>query len=113
MGKETNGAKVEKPASIKLGDMVQCRFENQQPFVVDAFKNCENLARVAFMDGSQPVLLGKILDVEHGMPGKEEGGKAEKGDKKEEGKKEGGKKEGGKKEGGKKEGGKKPAAKKA
>jgi elongation factor 1-alpha len=115
MGKETNGAKVEKPASIKLGDMVQCKFENQQPFVVDAFKNCENLARVAFMDGSQPVLLGKILDVEHGMPGKEEDAPKEKGgkDKKEGGKAEGGKKEGGKKEGGKKEGGKKAAPKKA
>jgi elongation factor 1-alpha len=112
VGKETNGAKVEKPASIKLGDMVQAKFENQQPFVVDSFKNCENLARVAFMDGSQPVLLGKILDVEHGTPGKEEEAKgkdAKGGD----AKKEGGKKEGGKKEGGKKEGGKKEAAKKA
>jgi len=108
IGKETNGAKVEKPASIKLGDMVQCKFENQQPFVVDAFKNCENLARVAFLDGSQPVLLGKILDVEHGMPGKEDEGKKGEGGKKEGGKKEEGKKaEGGKKAGGKKEGAKK------
>jgi elongation factor 1-alpha len=105
IGKETNGAKVEKPASIKLGDMVQCKFENRQPFVVDSFKNCENLARVAFMDGSQPVMLGKILDVEHGMPGKEDEKKADK--------KEAGKKEGAKKEGGKKEGAKKEAAKKA
>jgi elongation factor 1-alpha len=110
IGKETNGAKVEKPSAIKLGDMVQCKFENQQPFVVDSFKNCENLARIAFMDGSQPVLLGKILDVEHGTAGEgSSGGKDEK--KKEEGKKEGAKKEGGKKEGGAKP--KKEAAKKA
>jgi elongation factor 1-alpha len=105
IGKETNGAKVEGPASIKLGDMVQAKFSNRQPFVVDSFKNCENLARIAFMDGSQPVLLGKILDVEHGMPGSDDEEKAEK--------KEKGKKEGGKKEGAKKEGAKKEAAKKA
>lgn len=84
--------------------MVQLKFENAQPFVVDSFKQCENLARIAFMDGSQPVLLGKILDVEHGMPGADkEAEKKEKG-------KEGGKKEAGKKEG-KKEGAKAPAKK--
>jgi elongation factor 1-alpha len=104
IGKETNGAKVENPNSIKLGDMLQAKFENRQPFVVDSFKNCENLARIAFMDGSAPVLLGKILDVEHGMPGKEEEVKKDaKAEKKEAGKKEGAKKEGAKKEGGKKE----------
>jgi elongation factor 1-alpha len=69
IGKETAGAKVEKPTGIKVNDMVQCQFENQSPFVVDSFKNCENLARIAFMDGSAPVLLGKILEVEHGTPG--------------------------------------------
>jgi elongation factor 1-alpha len=106
IGKETNGAKVEKPTSIKVGDMVQLKFENAQPFVVDSFKQCENLARIAFMDGSQPVLLGKILDVEHGMPGADkEAEKKEKG-------KEGGKKAEGAKAGGKKEGAK-AAAKKA
>jgi elongation factor 1-alpha len=112
IGKETNGAKVENPNSIKLGDMVQAKFENQQPFVVDSFKNCENLARIAFMDGSQPVLLGKILEVVHGNPG--EGGAATDDKAKKDGaeKKEGAKKEGGKKEGAKKEGGKKEAPKK-
>jgi len=113
IGKETNGAKVEKPASIKLGDMVQAKFENRQPFVVDTFKNCENLARIAFMDGSQPVLLGKILEVEHGTPSDEKEAKMQGVEKKEGAKKEGGKKEGGKKEGGKKEGAKKEAPKKS
>jgi elongation factor 1-alpha len=112
VGKETNGAKVENPNSIKLNDMVQAKFENQQPFVVDSFKNCENLARIAFMDGSQPVLLGKILEVVHGTPGEDEKTDGKKGDKKEAGKKEDGKKEAGKKEGAKKEGGKKEGAKK-
>lgn len=112
VGKETNGAKVENPNSIKLNDMVQAKFENQQPFVVDSFKNCENLARIAFMDGSQPVLLGKILEVVHGTPGEDEKTDGKKGDKKEAGKKEEGKKEAGKKEGAKKEGGKKEGAKK-
>jgi elongation factor 1-alpha len=105
IGKETNGAKVPNPTSCKLGDMLQAKFENRQPFVVDSFKNCENLARIAFMDGSQPVLLGKILEVEQGMPGKDDEKGKDKSEKKE-------KKEGAKKEG-KKEGAKKESAKKA
>jgi elongation factor 1-alpha len=78
-GKETGGSEQPNPVSIKLNDLVQARFENQQPFVVDEFKNCESLARICFMDGSAPVLLGKIIKVEHGMPGKEE--KAKQGEK--------------------------------
>jgi len=65
IGKDTNGQKVENPIEIKTGDMVQCRFVNMSPFVVDTFKNCENLSRIAFLDGSAPVMIGKIMEVDH------------------------------------------------
>merc|ERR1711865_845913 len=35
----------------------------QQPLVVDSFKNCEGLSRIAFLDGNTAVLLGKVTTV--------------------------------------------------
>jgi len=59
VGKETGGQKAEAPAYIKAGEMGACFFEPQQPFVVDAFKVCEGLGRVAIMEGNSVVMLGK------------------------------------------------------
>jgi elongation factor 1-alpha len=64
IGKETGGQKAESPASIKAGEMGQCVFEPQQPFVVDSFKICEGLGRVAIMEGNSVVMLGKAIKVE-------------------------------------------------
>ena len=36
-------------------------FVPQQPLVVDTFKNCEGLSRIAFLDGNGVVMLGKIV----------------------------------------------------
>jgi len=33
--------------------------------VVDTFKNCEGLSRVAFLDGNTAVMLGKVVSVVH------------------------------------------------
>merc|ERR1712216_891437 len=38
-------------------------FEPQHPFVVDQFKSCEGLSRIAFLDGNTAVMLGKITKV--------------------------------------------------
>jgi len=59
IGKETGGQKAEDPVSIKAGEMGACMFAPQQPFVVDAFKVCEGLGRVAIMEGNSVVMLGK------------------------------------------------------
>jgi elongation factor 1-alpha len=64
IGKETGGQKAEGPTSIKAGEMGQCVFEPQQPFVVDSFKICEGLGRVAIMEGNSVVMLGKAIKVE-------------------------------------------------
>lgn len=64
MGKETGGAKMEAPSALKAGDMAQITFEPQQPFVLDSFKNCEGLGRVAIMEGNTVVMLGKVVQVE-------------------------------------------------
>jgi len=65
LGKETGNKKAENPISLKAGDMGEVVFEPQQPFVVETFKNCEGLGRVAIMEGSQVVMLGKIVVVEY------------------------------------------------
>lgn len=64
MGKETGGQKVEEPNSIKSGEMGLVTFEPQQPFVVDSFRMCEGLGRVAIMEGNSVVMLGKVTKTE-------------------------------------------------
>jgi elongation factor 1-alpha len=63
VGKETGGKKLEAPHSLKANEMAQIVFEPQQPLVVDSFKNCEGLSRIAFLDGNTAVMLGKVVAV--------------------------------------------------
>lgn len=60
IGKETGGAKMENPPHLKANEVAQVTFEPQQPFVVDSFKSCEGLGRIAIMEGNTVVMLGKI-----------------------------------------------------
>lgn len=64
MGKETGGAKLENPAYIKANEVAEIVFAPQQPFVVEGFKQCEGLGRVAIMEGNTVVMLGKAIKVE-------------------------------------------------
>jgi elongation factor 1-alpha len=64
VGKETGGSKLENPACLKANEMAECTFEPQQPFVVDTFKACEGLGRIAIMEGNSVVMLGKVSNVE-------------------------------------------------
>merc|ERR1712182_3527 len=61
IGKETGGKKMEDPHSMKSNEMAECTFTPQQLLVVDTFKNCEGLSRIAFLDGNCVVMLGKIV----------------------------------------------------
>merc|ERR1712021_325610 len=61
IGKETGGKKMEEPHSLKSNEMAEVVFAPQQPLVVDTFKNCEGLSRIAFLDGNGVVMLGKIV----------------------------------------------------
>jgi len=65
VGKETGNQKLEDPISLKSNEMAEAVFEPQQPFVVDSFKNCEGLGRVAFMEGASVIMLGKVVSVAH------------------------------------------------
>merc|ERR1712032_1744945 len=47
----------------KSNEMAQVTFQPQQPLVVDTFKNCEGLSRIAFLDGNTAVMLGKVVSV--------------------------------------------------
>jgi elongation factor 1-alpha len=77
VGKETGGKKMESPHSLKSNEMAQVTFRPQQPLVVDSFKNCEGLSRIAFLDGNTAVMLGKVVSVtaKSDMPAEETGKK--------------------------------------
>mmetsp|Transcript_61545 Transcript_61545/g.137121 ORF Transcript_61545/g.137121 Transcript_61545/m.137121 type:complete len:477 (-) Transcript_61545:478-1908(-) len=77
VGKETGGKKMESPHSLKSNEMAQVQFIPQQPLVVDSFKNCEGLSRIAFLDGNTAVMLGKVVEVTYkrDMPPEETGKK--------------------------------------
>jgi elongation factor 1-alpha len=64
IGKETGGAKAPNPKGLKANEMAEVVFEPQQPFVCEAFKNCEGLGRVAILEGASVVMLGKCGEVE-------------------------------------------------
>merc|ERR1712060_723771 len=80
VGKETGGKKMEAPHSLKSNEMAQVSFRPQQPMVVDSFKNCEGLSRIAFLDGNTAVMLGKVVSVirKSDMPAEETGKKKKK-----------------------------------
>jgi len=64
IGKETGGAKAPGPICLKANEMAEVVFEPQQPFVVEDFKVCEGLGRIAIMEGASVVMLGKSSAVE-------------------------------------------------
>jgi elongation factor 1-alpha len=77
VGKETGGKKMENPHSLKSNEMAQVVFVPQQPLVLDSFKNCEGLSRIAFLDGNTAVMLGKVTSLiyKKDMPPEETGKK--------------------------------------
>jgi len=64
VGKETGGKKLEAPHALKANEMAEVVFEPCQPLIVDSFKNCEGLSRIAFLDGNTAVMLGKVTTVQ-------------------------------------------------
>jgi elongation factor 1-alpha len=64
IGKSTGGSKAESPANLKANEVAEITMEPQQPFVVDTFKACEGLGRIAIMEGNSVVMLGKVTKVE-------------------------------------------------
>merc|ERR1719409_2282931 len=77
VGKETGGKKMADPHSLKSNEMAEVVFRPQQPLVVDSFKNCEGLSRIAFLDGNTAVMLGKVVSLVYkkDMPPEETGKK--------------------------------------
>merc|ERR1712195_60679 len=61
IGKSTGGQKANDPVFVKANEMAQIKFEPQQPFVCDSFKQCEGLGRIAIMEGNGVVMLGKVV----------------------------------------------------
>lgn len=72
LSKEAGNTKVPNPPCLKANEMGECVFAPMAPFVVDTFKNCEGLGRVAILEGSQCVMLGKVTGVNYNEPPKED-----------------------------------------
>merc|ERR1711966_452506 len=47
-GKETGGKPLDSPHSLESNEVASIVFKPCQPLVVDSFKNCEGLSRIAF-----------------------------------------------------------------
>ena len=65
MGKSTGNQKVEAPQFLETGDMAECQFDPVQPFVLEPFKVCAGLGRVAIMECNSVVMLGKVMSAEY------------------------------------------------
>jgi len=78
MGKETGGKKMEEPHSLKSNEVAEVVFKPQQPLIVDSFKNCEGLSRIALLDGNTAVMLGKVTTTTAKVDGKADAGKGKK-----------------------------------
>jgi elongation factor 1-alpha len=65
MGKSTGNQKVDNPPFLETGDMAEAVFEPVQSFVVEPFKVCPGLGRVAIMEGNSVVMLGKVNAAEY------------------------------------------------
>jgi elongation factor 1-alpha len=61
--KSTGGQKVENPEFVEKGDMCELEFKPSRPFVVDEFKSCEALSRVAMLEGAIVCMIGKVTKV--------------------------------------------------
>ncbi len=68
VGKETGGKKLDEPTVLKANEMAQVVFEPCQPMIVESFKSCEGLSRIAFLDGNTAVMLGKVRGENGGDP---------------------------------------------
>jgi elongation factor 1-alpha len=60
---KTGAAKLPNPPFVKANNMAEIEFVPQLPFVVDTFKSCEGLGRVAIMEGNSAVMLGTVESV--------------------------------------------------
>jgi len=63
IGKSTGNKKLENAPFVKANEMAELTFEPLSPFVVDTFKSCEGLGRIAIMEGNSVVMLGKVITI--------------------------------------------------
>lgn len=67
MNKDTGNKKSENPPFVKANDMAEVVFEAkpEKPLIVEDFKKCEGLGRLAIFEGNSVVMLGKVVSVEY------------------------------------------------
>lgn len=65
MNKQSGKNKVPNPPFVKANDTAELVFEPQFPLVVQPFKECDGLSRLAVFEGTGVVMLGKVISVEY------------------------------------------------
>lgn len=65
MGKATGNVKIENPPFLTKNETAEVVFEPQLPFMVQSYKDCEGLSRVAILEGNGVVMIGKVISVEY------------------------------------------------
>lgn len=63
--KREGKVKIEDPHNVKSGDTAEIVFEPTKPMVVEKFKDCEGLGRVAIFEGKNAVMICMVTDVEY------------------------------------------------
>lgn len=61
IGKETSGKRYFNPDFLRSNEMAEATFKPCTPIVVEGYKSCEGLSRIAFLEGNTPLILGKIV----------------------------------------------------
>ena len=64
MSRASNNTRIEFPQDICAGDQAQVIFKPLRPIIVCAFEDCNQLARIAFMDSNTMVMIGKVIALE-------------------------------------------------
>jgi len=60
------GNREESPQYLEAGDQAEVVFLPQNPICVEAYEYCKPLGRIAFMDGTNLVMVGRVLNVQKG-----------------------------------------------
>merc|ERR1712187_789758 len=61
VGKETHGKKLYCPSMLKCNELAEVIFSPCNAFVVEGYRKCIGLSRIAFLEGNAPLILGKIV----------------------------------------------------
>ena len=64
--KASGGAQIDSPPYLEKNDSALVKFTPEIPLYLETFEACAGLGRVAVMNSNQLVMLGKVMNIDHG-----------------------------------------------